>query len=261
VSSPSNGANSREDVRAARPTPRPRLLDLFCGAGGAAMGYHRAGFDVVGVDIRDQPNYPFTFIRADALDLLTSPWFDRQAFDLIHASPPCQFYSDLAHRNGNAHVHPDLIGPTRDALGRLPQKYVIENVEGAPLIAPKTLCGSSFLLGVDGYRLRRHRLFETNWPLAYLPLCSCAMQSRPIIDVSGGGPTHAPRKDGAGGRTYKGTVAQKRTAMGVDWMTGAELVESIPPDYTEAIGVEFLIWKGVRVRVAACNAAPSWGDS
>ena len=229
---------------------RPRLLDLFCGAGGAAMGYHLAGFDVVGVDIKDQPRYPFTFIRADALELLASPWFDREAFDLIHASPPCQHYSDLASRNGNADEHPDLVGAVRDALGRIPQDYVIENVEGAPLIAPTTLCGTAFMLGVDGYRLRRHRLFETNWPLAYMPLCSCGRDSRPIIDVSGGGPTHAPRKDGAGGRTYKGTVAQKAAAMGIDWMTGAELVESIPPDYTEAIGRKFLIWKGARSRVA-----------
>ena len=214
------------------------------------MGYHRAGFEVVGVDIANQPHYPFKFIRADALELLDSPWFDRQAFDLIHASPPCQHYSDLAGRNRNADEHPDLIGPTRDALGRLPQPYVIENVEGAPLIAPTTLCGTAFMLGVDGYRLRRHRLFETNWPLAYLPVCSCARDSRPIIDVSGGGPTHAPRKDKGGGRTYKGTVAQKAAAMGIDWMTGAELVEAIPPDYAQTIGHKFLIWKGARLVAA-----------
>lgn len=232
---------------------RPRLLDLFCGAGGAAMGYSWAGFEVVGVDIRDQPHYPFTFIRADALELLASPWFDRQEFDLIHASPPCQHYSDLAHRNGNADEHPDLIGPTRKALQAIPQPYVIENVEGAPLIHPKTLCGTSFMLGADGYRLRRHRLFETNWPLNYLPQCRCATDSRPIIDVSGGGPTHAPRKDGGGGRTYKGTVKQKGLAMGIDWMNGGELVESIPPDYTDAIGRRFLL--NAKEREARCVAA------
>lgn len=217
---------------------RPRLLDLFCGAGGAAMGYHRAGFDVVGVDIKDQPRYPFTFIRADALEFLDSLWLDTGAFDLVHASPPCQHYSDLARRNGNADEHPDLIGPVRLALARRARDYVIENVEGAPLFEPTMLCGARFRLSADGYKLRRHRLFEATFPIE-IEGCACASDHRPIIDVSGGGPTHAPRTDGGGGRTYKGTVAQKRAVMGIDWMTGAEIVESIPPAYTEFIGRQF----------------------
>lgn len=229
---------------------RPRLLDLFCGAGGAAMGYHRAGFEVVGVDLHDQPHYPFPFIRADALGLLASPWFDPQAFDLIHASPPCQHYSDLARRNGNAHEHPDLIGPTRTALLLTGVPYVIENVEGAPLIAPELICGSWFDLGVDGYRLRRHRLFELSWPHSTIAGCQCRGDARPIIDVSGGGPTHAPRKDGGGGRTYKGTVAQKKAAMAIDWMNGTEIVESIPPAYTEEIGAVFLAQRKVAAYAA-----------
>ena len=115
-----------------------RLLDLFCGAGGAAMGYHRAGFDeIVGIDIVPQPNYPFTFVQGDAL----VPPIDLDAFDLIHASPPCQAYS-IANRLGHmdATRYPRFIEPTRALLaGRV---SVIENVEGAPLVEPYTLCGS-----------------------------------------------------------------------------------------------------------------------
>jgi DNA (cytosine-5)-methyltransferase 1 len=225
---------------------RWRLLDLFCGAGGAAMGYHRAGFEVVGVDIKPQPRYPFTFIRADALELLDSPWFDPRAFDVIHASPPCQHYSDLAGRNGNAEEHPDLIDDVRRALWRTGVPYVIENVEGAPLIRPVTVCGTSLGLGVSGYRLRRHRLFESNVQLT-APPCACQGDERPIIDVSGGGPTHAPRSDGGGGRTYKGTVKQKAEAMGIDWMVGSELVEAIPPAYTELLApfFAFTSWEAI----------------
>jgi DNA (cytosine-5)-methyltransferase 1 len=199
------------------------------------------------VDVNDQPRYPFTFVRADALALLTSPWFDVTGFDAVHASPPCQHYSDLAGRNGNADEHPDLIGPTRALLKAFELPYIIENVEGSPLIEPVTACGSSFALGVGRYRLRRHRLFESNVPLI-LPACTCALARQPIIDVSGGGPTHAPRLDGAGGRTYKGSVAEKRKAMGIEWMTGAEIVESIPPAYTEYVGRQVLAY--VRERVA-----------
>jgi DNA (cytosine-5)-methyltransferase 1 len=126
---------------------------------------------------------------------------------------------------------------------------VIENVEGAPLRDPVTICGTALGLGVDGYRLRRHRLFEANFPIE-APPCACAGDHRPIIDVSGGGPTLAPRLDGGGGRTYKGTVTQKRAAMGIDWMTGAELVESIPPAYAELIAFSFLRHRE-RFRVAA----------
>jgi len=223
-----------------------RVLDLFCGAGGMGTGYERALSDsaytveVVGVDIANQPRYPFTFIRGDALDLLSSPWFDAQAFDLIHASPPCQHYSDLAGRNGNADEHPDLIEPVREALKATGLPYVIENVEGAPLHDAVTFCGTAFGLGTATHKLRRHRRFEANFPLGPPILCGCALDPRPIIDVSGGGPTHAPRLDGKGGRTYKGTVAEKAEAMGIDWMTGAELVEAIPPAYAERIAFRFL---------------------
>jgi len=122
-----------------KPVKKPRLLDLFCCAGGAGVGYSRAGFDVVGVDIDPQPHYPFPFIQADALTL--DPKFIA-SFDAVHASPPCQAYSDLAKRNGNAHEWPRLIEPIREILIRSGLPYVIENVDGAPLINPVVLCGT-----------------------------------------------------------------------------------------------------------------------
>jgi DNA (cytosine-5)-methyltransferase 1 len=236
-----------KDSRVTEPLCEFRVLDLFCGAGGMGMGYRLAGAEVVGVDKVDQPRYPFAFIRGDWREVLDAPWFDVQAFDLIHASPPCQHYSDLAKRNGNASAHPDLIGSVREALATTGLPYAIENVEGAPLRDPVLVCGTERQLEVDGYRLRRHRLFETNWPLE-LRGCGCAGDSRPIIDVSGGGPTHAPRRDGKGGRTYKGTAVQASAAMGIGWMTKAELNEAIPPAYAKLIAFQFLRWKaGVRV--------------
>lgn len=120
---------------------KPRLLDLFCGAGGAAAGYHRAGFDVVGVDINPQPNYPFEFHQADAMT------FPLDGFDAIHASPPCQRYSRMStSRPTLAATYPDLVAPIRERIERGP--YVIENVPGAPLVDPLVLCG-----GGDGDRL------------------------------------------------------------------------------------------------------------
>ncbi len=234
---------------------KPRLLDLFCGAGGAAMGYHRAGFDVVGVDIKPQPHYPFEFVQAEALAFHSDSlqrWGVAPYFAAIHASPPCQRYSDLAYRNGNADEHPDLIGPTRELFDATGLPYVIENVEGAPLEDPVTICGSALGLGVvvpflGRYRLRRHRLFESNLRIQGSPCC--CDDDRPVIDVSGGGPTHAPRTDGKGGRTYKGTADEARAAMGIDWMTKAELNEAIPPAYTELIGRQLLAH--IRSEVAA----------
>ncbi|MDQ6719338.1 MAG: DNA cytosine methyltransferase [Candidatus Dormibacteraeota bacterium] len=142
-----------------RDTPdKPRLLDLFCCAGGAGVGFARAGFDVVGVDIKPQPNYPFEFIQADALNL--DPGL-LESFDAVHASPPCQSYSDLAKRNRNGHMWPRLIEPTRKLLRSLGVPYIIENVEGAPLIDPVILCGTMF----SELRVIRHRLFESNLDL------------------------------------------------------------------------------------------------
>jgi len=228
---------------------RPRLLDLFCGAGGCAVGYHRAGFDVVGVDIANQKNYPFKFYRDDALEFLQ---FCGHKFDAIHASPPCQAFSVLRHLS--AKVHPDLIGPTRELLERTGKPWIIENVVGAPLRSPAVLCGSSF--GLD---LRRHRLFETNW-LLLTPDCEHGWQTprfppnrserrkagklARVITVAG----HDTRSFNHmasvasvhGGTQGAGGVAEWRRAMGIDWMTRDELAQAIPPAYTEFIGRQLI---------------------
>ena len=140
----------------------PRLLDLFCGAGGASAGYDAAGFDVVGVDVTEQPNYPFPMYVADALTL--SPAFLSE-FDVIHASPPCQAYSVLAHRTDNGAAWPQLVEPVRDMLAATGKPYVIENVVGSPLKDYVTLCGTMF----PGLRVIRHRLFEANFPIPARP--------------------------------------------------------------------------------------------
>lgn len=212
-------------------TTRKRLLDLFCCAGGAAVGYRRAGFDVVGVDIRPQPRYPFEFHQADALAFVAE--YGRE-FDAIHASPPCQEHSTLTKGNrprGVGRAHSDLIPATRAALEATGRPYVIENVTSAPLRPDAVLCGLMFGLGVF-----RHRLFE---------LGGWAMLS-PAHPVHRGhrvaGWRHGARHEGdmvavygAGGG--KGSVTDWQAAMGIDW-TGdrAELAEAIPPAYTGFIG-------------------------
>jgi DNA (cytosine-5)-methyltransferase 1 len=212
---------------------KPRLLDLFCCAGGAGVGYARAGFDVVGVDIDPQPHYPLRFIQADALEL--APEFIA-TFDAIHASPPCQSYSDLAKRNGNAHERPRLVEPVREMLILSGLPYIIENVEGAPLLNPVVLCGTMF----KGLRVIRHRLFEANFqiftpPHGKHPICHTFDKRKAqygktdemldFVSVNGGGNC---------------TVAAARDAMGIDWMTKNELNEAIPPTYTRFIGKQLL---------------------
>lgn len=206
---------------------RPRLLDLFCGAGGAAMGYHRAGFDVVGVDISPQPHYPFEFHQADAMT------FPLDGFDAIHASPPCQRYSGMTKRWARSDDHPDLIEPVREHLELIGAPFVLENVAGAPLRDYTMLCGSMFDLRSQGYGLRRHRIFEPHgfdlWPPA-----PCA-HSGPALPVYG----HAGGTSKRDGLKFPGTDAW-REGMGIDWMTGAELAESIPPAFTEWVGAQLL---------------------
>lgn len=209
---------------------RPRLLDLFCGGGGAAMGYHRAGFDVVGVDCAPQPRYPFLFIREDALDLLElgAEWI-ADTFAAIHASPPCQRYSVTASLHDVE--YPDLVARVRGLLDATGLPWVIENVVGAPLTNCVTLCGSSFGLGV-----RRHRRFETNFTVWNPPVCRHDLQPEPI-DVTGGGPTKPGRTRTSGGVSRKPrNLAEAGAAMGVDWMTRAELNEAVPPAFTEFVG-------------------------
>lgn len=161
-----------------------KLLDLFCGAGGCSVGYHRAGFDVTGVDIAPQPRYPFFEVhQQDAMAVLSDVDYCRQ-FDVIHASPPCQLYSVATLRRGRTYNrYPDLVGPVRAALRGIGRPYVIENVPGAPMVDPVTLCGSMFGLGTTDAELRRHRLFESD-QLLYAPgphRCG----RRPAVTVAG----------------------------------------------------------------------------
>jgi DNA (cytosine-5)-methyltransferase 1 len=215
---------------------RPRLLDLFCGAGGAAVGYHRAGFDVTGVDLLDQPRYPFQFIRADALD------FPLDGHDVIHASPPCQLYSALASIRPKA-GHPDLVAPIRVRLKGAGVPWIIENVHGAPLDRPALVCGTAFALGVpcrDGiYRqIWRHRYFESS---LFLFGTTCRHVGQPIgVYGNGGGQPRGVRADGTWKRSYMGTQAERREAMGIDWMRRSELSQAIPPTYTEYVGRQLI---------------------
>lgn len=231
---------------------RPVLLDLFCGAGGAAMGYHRAGFDVIGVDLEPQPNYPFPFIQRDALEiasLIGGKWA------AVHASPPCQAYSTVSAGAKKHHgaEYPDLVAPTRAALIATGLPYVIENVETAPLINPARLCGSSF-----GLNVRRHRLFETNWMLWSVP-CDHAWQTPRFrsLDSRIVAAGRLASVVGVHGSTqYPGDFALRCEAMGIDWMTNAELTQSIPPAYTEHIGRELLaaIASSSTTQEARCGA-------
>jgi len=216
-----------------KPSIRPRLLDLFCGAGGAAMGYHRAGFEVVGVDIKSQPRYPFEFICEDALHTLWMASFVSD-FDAIHASPPCQAFTSLKGMH-NALEHADLLTPTRELLRETRLPYVIENVPGAPMNGSHvTLCGSAFGLGSGDAELRRHRHFESNVPLL-IPPCHHGQRER-VIGVYGGHGRDRRRKV----NTQDYSVEERREAMGIDWMTGTELSQAIPPAYTEFIGTQLM---------------------
>jgi DNA (cytosine-5)-methyltransferase 1 len=204
---------------------RPRLLDLFCCQGGAAKGYADAGFEVVGVDINPQPRYPYDFYQADALEFLASHW---ENFDAVHASPPCQAFSNAQKIQGNK--HPDFIHTTRWWAEYFGLPYIIENVVGAPLIECRTqmLCGSMFGLGTY-----RHRLFEANFPL-----------------VAPAHPVHVKRTTKMGRKPQPGEmmhvvgnftgVEQAKKAMGIDWMTRDGLREAIPPRFTQWIGDQLM---------------------
>lgn len=234
---------------------KPKLLDLFCGAGGAGMGYYRAGFEVVGVDIKPQPRYPFEFIQGDALEYARQ---HGKEFDVIHASPPCQVHSGITPDKTR---HVDLIPQTREVLQSLKKIYVIENVNGArrSLCYPITLCGAQF-----GLKVYRHRLFESNRFMFQIPHFPHNDNTPPtghgisrkgfISPTSGGnslahGGAATRRRSGTYGMSNKGFVSVTghfsgieycRKAMGIDWMTGTELSQAIPPDYTEFIGRQII---------------------
>jgi DNA (cytosine-5)-methyltransferase 1 len=208
---------------------KPRLLDLFCGAGGAATGYHRAGWDVFGVDCKPQPHYPFEFIQTEARDFLVGYGHH---FDAIHASPPCQSFTAYRRRGaGVGDSYLDLIAETRELLQASGKPWVIENVPGAPLRDSVTLCGSSF--GLD---VRRHRLFESNMPL-----------TGSKCDHSAQTPRFSPATNRVNLRStvevgvWRIPLSVQRAAMGIDWMTLRELSEAVPPAYTEWIGAQILL--------------------
>jgi DNA (cytosine-5)-methyltransferase 1 len=199
---------------------RPRLLDLFCGAGGASTGYWRAGFDVEGVDNAHLPSYPYDYTCAS--------WdeFSFDGFDVIHASPPCQAYSAMsACRPG--HDYPDLIAPVREALEAWGGPYVIENVVGAPLKDPVMLCGLMF-----DRPLHRHRLFESNVPLT--------VPDHPVHTVPTSRAGHWTPGTIMSVAGHVAPIAHARAIMGIDWCPREELVEAIPPYYAEHIGRQVL---------------------
>ena len=196
---------------------RPRLLDLFCGAGGAAMGAHRAGFDVVGVDNVDQPHYPFPMVRADALEALTA---FGTLFDAVWASPPCKAHTKTgwAYHFGYHANHTDLLTPTRALLEQTQRPWVIENVPGAPMRVDMVLCGSQFGLGV-----RRHRWFEFSEPPFQL-MAPCVHDSHVVTPL--GNPNKA-----------RGSRREWAEAMEIDWTaTARELSQAVPPAYGEYVG-------------------------
>ena len=209
---------------------KPRLLDVYCGAGGATRGYQRAGFYVVGIDIAPQPHYcGDEFHQGDALEMLADlDWL--AGFDAIHASPPCQAYSVAAQSQRNlGKEYPDLLAQTRVLLERTGLPWVIENVPGAPMRADYKLCGCQF-----GLELRRVRLFETSWHgFAMLPP---HYHPHVVPCVTGHGTPSWIRKQ----LGYNPTIKQYHEAMGIDWMNRDELSQAIPPAYTEFIGKQLL---------------------
>lgn len=253
---------------------KPILLDLFCGAGGAAMGYHRAGFEVIGVDLNPMPRYPFMFVQANALNVLDTlilggttndarlddviDWgYRRASFAAVHASPPCQRFSSISRcRPGLAEKYPNLIGPVRERLQVIDLPYIIENVPGAPLIEPVTLCGSQFNRCVTwpphgDLMLRRHRNFEANFSIADAGAHDHSLLSMPVMGH--GEPPGRRSRLKASGRptTCCGYLKAASEVMGIDWMNRDEIAESIPPDYTEYIGGQLMQYIKTQMVLAA----------
>lgn len=214
---------------------KPILVDLFCKAGGSSRGYVEAGFFVVGVDIEDQPNYPYPFYRGDAFHMLDK-LLALLPVAAIAASPPCQAYSKLTPMEFKA-SRPDLVGPTRALLQETGLPFVMENVELAPLAFPTMLCGTVFGLGVDvieddgttaWHQLQRHRYFESNLALFSPGPCKHAGRVVGVYGKPGG-------YDRRRGKKLHSTE-QWAAAMGIDWMSAAELAQSVPPAFTRFLG-------------------------
>jgi len=246
---------------------KPKLLDLFSCAGGAGRGYADAGFDVYGVDIQPQKNYPFALHQGDVRTVMATllaggkvPFthpngrvelLGLQDFDAIHASPPCQSHTAMKTMH-NAKEHEDLVPETREALRASGKPWIMENVVGAPLKDPVLLCGTMFGLGVEDAELRRHRLFETSFPILMVPQCQHGQRDTigvygghirnrrraRTIGVYGEGVRDSRRKFDKGVPDF--SIEQGRAAMGIDWMTTAELSQAIPPAYTHWLGIRLL---------------------
>lgn len=217
---------------------QPRLLELFAGAQGAAVGYARAGFAVTAVDIEEHARHPEVaeFVTADAMEVLADRAYC-QSFDVVAAGPPCQRYSAMT-RAANREAHPDLVGPVRAALEGLGVPWVLENVPRSPLAGELMLCGSMFGLralcrGGVSRQLRRHRLFGSS---AFLyPPGLCRHRGSPVGVYGSSG----NKLDGSQ-RGYQGSWEERQTAMGIDWMSMEDLTESIPPVYTKWIGEQMM---------------------
>ena len=233
-----------------------RAIDLFCGAGGATRGLMAAGFHVTGIDLKPQPNFcGDAFVQADAIEYLRTADLDRFAF--IWASPPCQKFTAMRHAPGTKE-HQDLVAPTRELLARSGKPYCIENVPGAPLLSPTTLCGSMFgLQAPDGASLRRHRLFETSFPLLLTPPCQHGRES--VIGIYG---AHVRDRRRAPGFNHRGKSNRpwEHAFIAMDVpigsMTLAELSEAIPPAYSRFVAEAFLAQRIIEGNQTADAAKP-----
>ena len=225
---------------------RPKILDFYCGAGGAARGYYDAGFDVLGIDLNPMPRFPFEFIQGDALEILDQlqaggriGGYFLTDFAAIHASPPCQAYSSATadYRRNRGGSYPELIEPTRARLIRTRLPWTIENVPGAPLRADFKLCGCFFGLK----HLRRVRLFETNWHEGDPAPTTEHKHELPALSICGSHPPRYGREKWLEVYGRPVTEEDRQDVMGgVRWMNKKELSESIPPVYTEYIGSKLL---------------------
>ncbi len=230
---------------------RPRILDLFCGAGGAATGLKRAGFSPYGVDNKPEPRYPFPFLLMDALEAMdrllrgegltfnNGETLYLADFDAYWASPPCQHASTIAKQirsmRPDTYDHPNLIPATRERLIESGVPYIIENVVGAELVSPVQLCGSWF-----GLNLRRHRLFECSFAAASTPCCHHWQKPRFRSLDKRRGDALATVVGVHGHINYSGESELRKEAMGIDWMNDYELTQAVPPAYSEYIGRQLL---------------------
>jgi DNA (cytosine-5)-methyltransferase 1 len=221
------------------------LLDLFCGGGGASWGYHQAGFDVIGVDSRPQPLYPFEFHQMDAMDALSRLRGDEAVFegkkvDLIHLSPPCKAHTRAKHireAQGRQSSEPNLLTPSLRMLEDVRTPWIVENVPGAPMRKELELCGSMF-----GLKVRRHRWFCAHQDLFLYPpgVCDHVTQGKPVGVYHTMNDTVQGKDNERGGYVIGGSTAKTleegQEAMGIDWLTWKPLTQAIPPAYTKFIG-------------------------